>query len=118
MAYNEKLADRVSEALASLAGVEEKKMFGGICYMVNGKMCVGIIDDELMCRIGPDVYKAALEKKGCREMDFTGKPMMGYVYVSEEGLKTKRDFDYWIGLSLEFNKKAKASKKTKKRKSS
>lgn len=117
MAYNEKLAERVSEALSSISKVEEKKMFGGICYMVNGKMCVGIIDDELMCRIGPDVYEAALEKKGCREMDFTGKPMKGYVYVSEDGLKTKKDFDYWIGLSLEFNKKAKASKKIKKRKS-
>ena len=79
--------------------------------MVNGKMCVGIIDDEMMCRIDPDVYEKALEKKGCREMDFTGRPMKGYVFVSEDGMKTKKDFDYWISLAMEFNKKAKASKK-------
>lgn len=114
MAYNEKLADRIGEALSSVPKVEEKKMFGGICYLVNGKMCVGIVDDEMMCRIGPDAYEAALERKGCREMDFTGKPMIGYVYVSEEGMKTKKDFDYWLRLALEFNKKAKASKKKKK----
>lgn len=111
MAYSEKLAQRISEALSNLSKVEEKHMFGGICYMVNGKMCLGIIDDEMMCRIGPDFYEAALEKKGCREMDFTGRPMKGYVYVSEEGMKTKKGFDYWVGLCLEFNKKAKAGKK-------
>ena len=111
MAYNKALAERIREAIWHLPKVEEKEMFGGMCYMVNGKMCIGIIDDKMMCRIDPDIYEAALERKGCREMDFTGKPMKGYVFVSEEGLKTKRDFDYWIGLCLEFNKKAKASKK-------
>ncbi len=114
MPYSEKLADRIREAISSVPKVEEKKMFGGICYMVNGKMCVGIVNDEMMCRIAPAIYETALEKKGCREMDFTGKPMKGYVFVSEEGMKTKRDFDYWIGLALEFNKKAKTSKKPKK----
>lgn len=113
MAYSEKLAERIREALSHLSKVEEKEMFGGMCYMVNGKMCVGIIDDEVMCRIDPAVYEEALEKKGCREMNFTGRPMKGYVFVSEEGMKTKKDFDYWIGLCLEFNKKAKASKKKK-----
>lgn len=111
MAFSEKLADRIREALAHLPKVEEKRMFGGLCYMVNGKMCLGIIDDEMMCRIDPDIYESALEKNGCREMDFTGKPMKGYVYVSEDGMKSKKDFDYWIGLVLAFNKKAKASKK-------
>lgn len=115
MAYSENLAQRIREVLSNLTNVEEKKMFGGMCYMVNGKMCVGIIDDEMMCRIGPEIYEAALERKGCREMDFTGRPMKGYVYVSEEGMKTQKDFDYWIGLSLEFNKKAKSSKKKKQR---
>jgi hypothetical protein len=66
-----------------------------------------------MCRIDPDVYEEALQKKGCREMVFTGKPMIGYVFVSEEGLKTKKEFDYWINLCVEFNSKAKASKKKK-----
>lgn len=113
MAYNEKLNDRVREALAHLPGVEEKYMFGGCCYMVNGKMCMGIANEFLMCRIGPAAYEQALERKGCTEMVFTGKPMKGYVYVSEEGLKTKKDLDYWVGLCLAFNKEAKASKKKK-----
>lgn len=113
MAYNEKLALRIQNALAELPDVEEKRMFGGICFMVNGKMCVGVIKDDMMCRIDPDVYEAALEKNGCREMDFTHRPMIGYVYVSEEGIKTKKDLQYWIGLCLEFNKKAKAAKKKK-----
>ena len=114
MAYSEELAERLREALSSAPKVEEKKMFGGICFMVKGKMCIGIVADEMMCRIDPALYETALEKNGCREMDFTGKPMKGYVFVSEEGMKTKKDFDYWIGLALEFNKKAKASKKSKK----
>jgi len=113
VAYNEKLNDRLREAMSVFPHVEEKHMFGGTCYMLNGKMCVGVVGDEMMCRIGPDVYTTALERKGCREMDFTGKPMKGYVYVAEEGMKSKKDFEYWIGLCVEFNEKAKASKKKK-----
>ena len=114
MAYNEKLNDRIREAIAHLPKVEEKHMFGGTCFMLNGKMCVGVVKDEMMCRIDPEVYEMALDKKGCREMVFTGKPMKGYVYVSEEGMKTKKEFDFWIGLCIEFNKRAKASKKRRK----
>ena len=113
MAYNEKINNRIREALMHLNNIEEKYMFGGVCYMLNGKMCIGIVKDEIMCRIDPEIYETALEKTGCREMVFTGKPMKGYVFVSEEGFKTKKDFEYWINLSLEFNKKAKASKKKK-----
>src|SRR4051812_34681181 len=113
MAYNEKLNDRIREALEHIPGVEEKHMFGGICYMVNGKMCVGVARDEMMCRIDPGIYEAALEKKGCREMDFTGRAMKGYVFVGEEGLKTKKELEYWIGLCLDFNGRAKAAKKKK-----
>eukprot|EP01030_Chromulinospumella_sphaerica_P009988 gene9988-9793_t len=80
MAYNEKLNDRIREAMYVFHDVEEKHMFGGTCYMLNGKMCVGVVGDEMMCRIDPDVYASALERKGCREMVFTGKPMKGYVY--------------------------------------
>lgn len=79
--------------------------------MLNGKMCIGVVKDEMMCRIDPEVYAMALEKRGCREMVFTGKPMKGYVFVAEEGMKSKKDFDYWINLCVEFNNKAKASKK-------
>lgn len=114
MAFNEKLNDRIREALADLNHVEEKHMFGGSCFMVNGKMCVGIVKDEMMCRIDPELYEQALTRKGCREMIFTGKPMKGYVFVDDSGFKSKKDFDYWIGLCLDFNKKAKAAKKKKK----
>ena len=113
MAYNEKLADRVREGLQSIRKVEEKKMMGGLTFMVNGKMCVGILKDDLMARIDPDVHEEALNRKGCREMDFTGKPMKGFVFISPEGNKGKKDLDYWLGLAIEFNKKAKASKKKK-----
>ena len=116
MAYDENLANRIRIRLAEIPKVEEKFMFGGVCFMLKGKMCVGIVKDEMMCRIGPDVYEAALEKNGCREMIFTGKPMKGYIYVSDEGMKSKKDFDYWINLCLEFNSKAKASKKKSKSK--
>ena len=113
MAYNEKLAGRIREAIADIPNVAEKFMFGGVCFMLNGKMCVGVVKDEMMCRINPEVYSAALEKEGCREMVFTGRPMKGYVYVSDEGMKTKKDFDYWINLCLDFNSQAKASKNRK-----
>ena len=114
MAFNEKINDRIREARADMPNVEEKHMFGGTCFMLNGKMCMGVVQDDMMCRIGPDAYEQALERKGCREMVFTGKPMKGYVFVSEEGMKSKKDFDYWIDLCIKFNKDAKSSKKKKK----
>lgn len=113
MAYSEKMANRVREALGDARKIEEKRMFGGLCFMVNDKMCIGVNQDEIMCRIDPDVYEEALERNGARPMDFTGRPMKGYVFVHEDGIKKKSDFDYWIKLCLEFNKKAKASKKRK-----
>lgn len=113
MAYNEKLADRVREALADLPDVEEKKMFRGVTFMVNGKMCVSVSGQELMCRIAPDKWDDALEMNGCRPMVMKGKTMRGYVYVSEEGINTKKDFDYWINLCVAFNSEAKASRKKK-----
>ncbi|MPR34908.1 TfoX/Sxy family protein [Salmonirosea aquatica] len=111
MAYNEQLADRIRERFADLPQVEEKKMMGGWTVMYNGKMCVGIIKDDLMCRIDPALYETLLEKEGCHPMEFTGRPLKGYVLVDELALKTQKDFDYWIDLALDFNKKAKASKK-------
>lgn len=116
MAYNEKLVNRIREVIAEVPKTVEKNMFGGVCFMVNNKMCVGVVKDEMMCRINPDVMDTALERPGCRVMDFTGKPMKGYVFVSEEGLKSKKDLHYWINLSLAFNKFAKASKKKKAKK--
>lgn len=113
MAYNEKLANRIREQLADLPNIEEKEMMGGLTFMYNGKMCVGIIADEMMCRIDPGFHETAVEKEGCRTMDFTKRPMKGYVMVDETGMKTQKEFDYWINLCLEFNSKAKSSKKKK-----
>ncbi len=115
MAYNEKLRDRIREALVHEKNIEEKEMFGGLCFMVNGKMCVGVVKDEMMCRINPEMDETVLEMNGCRPMDFTGKLMKGYVFVSDEGIKTKKQFDYFINLCLEFNSLAKAAKKSKKK---
>jgi len=114
MAYNEQLNDRIREALAGYKQVEEKYMFGGCCFMLNDKMCIGVVGDEMMCRIGPDAYEEALTMPGCREMIFTGRPMNGYVYVSEEGYKTNKQFLHWIDLCVQFNAVAKASKKRSK----
>ena len=113
MAYNEKLANRIREALQDVHHVEEKEMMGGLTFMVNDKMCVGIIKDEMMCRIDPDLHETAVEKTGCRTMDFTKRPMKGYVMVDDTGMKTKNEFEHWISLCLEFNKKVKSSKKKK-----
>jgi TfoX/Sxy family transcriptional regulator of competence genes len=109
MAYNENLADRIRERMAEVPGVEEKHMFGGIAFMVNNKMCVGIIKDEMMCRIDPAIHEEVVEKEGCRTMDFNKKPMKGYVMIDESGMKTREVFEYWIGLALEFNVVAKES---------
>jgi TfoX/Sxy family transcriptional regulator of competence genes len=113
MAFNENLSDRIREALLDVPHVEEKRMFGGICYMVDGKMCIGVVNDEMMCRIDPGICGEALSKRGCREMDFAGRPMEGFVYVSEEGMQSKEQFGYWINLCLAYNPKAKAAKKKK-----
>jgi len=115
MAYNEKLADRAREIIAATHNItEEKKMFGGLCFMVNDKMCVGIESERVMLRIGPDGFEEALEKEGCQPMDFTGKIMKGYVFVDADVLKTKKQLNYWLQLALAFNAKAKPSKKKKK----
>ena len=112
MAYNEQLADKIREALADcgLPDVEEKKMFRGICFMVNGKMCVCASGDEMLCSIGP-AYINALEKHGVRGMIRNGKALKDFVFVSDEAMKTKKEFDSWIAQALAFNKFAKATKK-------
>jgi TfoX/Sxy family transcriptional regulator of competence genes len=112
MTYDEKLADNIREALAELGitDIEEKKMFRGICFMVNGKMCVCAGSDEMLCRIGPE-YTAALELNGVRGMIRNGKTLKDFVFVSTEAMKTKKEFDSWINKSVAFNKFAKATKK-------
>jgi TfoX/Sxy family transcriptional regulator of competence genes len=112
MAYNEKLADRVREMIAlTHKNVEEKAMFGGLCFMVNEKMCVGVEKERLMVRLDPAKYDEAIEKEGCNPMDFTGRIMKGYVFVDVDALHTNKKLQYWIMQALEYNKIAKASKK-------
>ncbi|MDP3311818.1 TfoX/Sxy family protein [Lutibacter sp.] len=112
MAYNEQLADRIDLYFRAQNVIfYEKKMFGGLCFMVNDKMCVGIIKNELMVRIGEENYPEAISKKGSREMNFTGRPMKGYVYLDDDVLDLDVDLEYWLQLALDFNPIAKATKK-------
>jgi TfoX/Sxy family transcriptional regulator of competence genes len=113
MAYDEKLAERMRESLAHLSPIVEKEMIGGLSFLYKGKTLVGIIKDEMMCRIDPASHDAAVEQPGCRIMDFTGRPMKGWVMVDASGMKTKKQMDAWIALALEYNSKAKSSKKKK-----
>ena len=115
MAYNEKLADRVREIIAfSEDEIEEKKMFGGLCFMVNQKMCVGVEAERLMVRLNPNKMDEALEQEGCKPMDFTGKVMKGFVFVDVNALTSQKELQYWVSLALEYNKIAKRSNKKKK----
>ena len=102
MAYDEGVAQRVREIMEDIPGVTEKKMFGGIAFMVNGNMCSGVVKSELMMRVGADGYENALQQPHAREMDFTGKPMKGFVYVSEKGFETDEDLQGWIDRACQF----------------
>ncbi len=110
MAYNEKLADRIRIALSHLPNVEEKKMFGGLAFMVDKKMCITAGADRIMCRINPDIHEEVIKRKGCSTVIMRGREYKGYVHVNEESIKNKKDFDYWIQLALDYNKIAKSSK--------
>ena len=114
MAYDETLANRTREIISEThKNVEEKKMFGGLCFMVNDKMCVGVEKERLMVRLDPGKYDDVLDKEGVTPMDFTGKIMKGYVFVNIDALNTKKKLEYWIKLALEYNAIAKSSKKKK-----
>ena len=101
MAYNEQLLDRMREALSDHE-VREQKMFGGIAFMLRGNMCVGVTDDNMMVRLGPDNYEDALAQPHTREMDFTGRPMRGWVFVSEEGWADDAGLEAWVQRGVEF----------------
>lgn len=118
MAYDEYLADRIRRIFKQKnTPFEEKRMMGGLCFMVDGKMCVGADKDKrtnknrLMARLGEHVYEDALNKPGCSYMDITGKPLTGFVLVGEEAIDQDSDLEYWIQLCLDFNPLAKRSKK-------
>ncbi|MCA9810737.1 MAG: TfoX/Sxy family protein [Candidatus Dadabacteria bacterium] len=102
MAYDETLAGRLRDALRGAGAVSEKKMFGGIAFMLNGNMCCGVINDLLMARVGPGAYSGALERPHARPMDFTKRPMKGYVYVEPGGLRSDEELREWVCRCVEF----------------
>ncbi len=116
MAFDIKLADRIRDHLANLPAlkVEEKKMFRGLTFMVNGKMCINVSNNNLMCRYDPVLQAEVAARKGYQPMIMKGRQYKGYCYVNENGYKTKRDFGYWLNICLQFNDKARASKPTNK----
>ncbi len=112
MAYDEFLADRIRQKFKELDVLfEDKKMMGGICFLVNDKMCAGVVKEMLMARIDPAKTEEAFARKGCREMDFTHRPMKGFIFVDPEGIDRDQDLEYFISLALEYNPMAKSSKK-------
>ena len=102
MAYNEGLAQRVRVLLEGKSGLEEKKMFGGVCFLLNGNMACGILNESLIVRVGPEKYENALKLPHIREFDITGKPMKGWVMVSAEGHDTIKSLSYWVEQGVNF----------------
>ena len=116
MAYNIELADKIREYLAEIPdlNITEKKMFGGLAFLIDDKMCVNVSGDNLMLRYNPDLEEEVSTKIGFLPMIMKGKQMPGFCYVEPEGFRKVDDFDYWMKISLENNKIAKKSKKIKK----
>lgn len=102
MAYDEVLADRIKTILKSRRSVTEKKMFGGLCFMVNGNMACGVEKKKLVVRIGPDDYEKILKLKHVRKMDFTGKPLKGFIYIMPEGLSRADSLKKWVDRGIQF----------------
>ena len=96
MAYDQGVAERVRELLADEHGLTEKRMFGGLAFLVKGNMCVGVVKDKLMVRVGPDAYDRLLKQPHARKMDFTGRPMKGFLYVSPAGFESDEDLGRWV----------------------
>jgi TfoX/Sxy family transcriptional regulator of competence genes len=113
MGYDEQQANRVREALIDAVNVTEKRMFGGLCFMVDDKLCICIRNADLLCRVGPDEFETALEKPGAGTMKMGSRTMKGYVYVESDAIRKEKEFHYWVNTSLAFNKLAKPSKKRK-----
>ena len=102
MAYDEDLADRVREQLASEPALMEKAMFGGLAFLLEGNMAVGLSDDELMVRVGPDASDDALARPHTRPFDMTGRPMKGWILVAAEGVAGERDLAAWVARGVDF----------------
>jgi TfoX/Sxy family transcriptional regulator of competence genes len=114
VAYDDKLAGRVRKLLVSRRSITEKKMFGGLAFLSDGRMCCGVLDDELVVRVGPVRYQEALAEPHARPMDFTGKPLAGFVYVAPAGLRSRQALQQWVHRGVEFAS-AQPAKKTKRK---
>jgi TfoX/Sxy family transcriptional regulator of competence genes len=102
VAYDESFADRIRDVLGDDPGIDERKMFGGIAFLLDGNMFVGIAKNELMVRVGPDAWEDALAQPHAREMDFTGRSMKGYVFVDPEGIAEDDELKAWVDRALDF----------------
>lgn len=102
MAFDEGLAQRIRDHLDDRPDVSERRMFGGAAFMIGGNMCCGVVGDELMVRVGPDAYEDALALPHAREMDFTGKPLRGMLYVGTRGIEEDGDLAAWIDRGATF----------------
>ena len=102
MGYDERLAERIRLAVAIRPDVAEKKMFGGLAFLNKGKMFCGIVKDELMVRVGPERYEESLREPHVRPMDFTGRPMKGYIFVESAGCRTDKEVRRWVEQGAEF----------------
>jgi TfoX/Sxy family transcriptional regulator of competence genes len=102
MACDEGLVDRIRDALRGARGIGEIRMFGGVCFTLNGNMMCGVVKDDLMCRIGEAAYEPALKRAHVREMDFAKRPMRGYVFVDSEGLAEDEDLRSWVEACRTF----------------
>jgi len=113
MPYSEKLADRIRIVLLDMGvpKVEEKKMFRGLTFMVDDKMCISVGPDRIMCRVDPEMHDQLLEEKPCRTMVMKGREYKGYILVNEDDVAKKAELDFWIRQCLDFNARARSSKK-------
>jgi TfoX/Sxy family transcriptional regulator of competence genes len=102
MTFDETLAHRVRAHLAELPGFAERRMFGGLCFLIGGHMTAGIVGSSLMLRVGPDQYPGLLAEPHAREMDFTGRPLKGMIYVDAAGLRTEQELTRWLELAVAF----------------
>jgi len=102
VAYDEGLAERLRELLAEEVTIEEKRMFGGLSFLLNGNLSVGVIADELIVRVGPDAHAEAMEQPGVRAFDFTGRPMVGWVVVAPEAIEEDPALQVWVDSGLQF----------------
>ena len=96
MAYDEQLSERVRGFLSPFPKVTERRMFGGLAFLLQGNMCCGVVGEKLMVRVGRESYEAALREPHAREMDFTGRPLRGFIYVAEEGVVSQGDLRAWV----------------------